>query len=165
MYNYNIGITGLAGSGKDTAADLVMEITGRHIKKSFAEKLKNICVELGWDGFKDEKGRKLLQNRGMTLREYDADGWVNLLHKTLHPSQFYVIPDVRFVNEINYIQNNGGKVIKITRPSLTLTETHNHISEAGQKDLVADYEIVNDGSIEELKARIKVALDTFETLK
>lgn len=152
----NIGVTGLAGSGKDTLADILLNHTEKYVKASFAMRLKEMCTHFGWDGQKDEKGRKLLQTIGMALREYSANSWVDILDKYLkenHPDKFYIFTDVRFKNECDYIKNNGGIIIRIERPSLVLSEAHRHISEAGQKEITPDYTLVNEGSIHDLKVK------------
>ena len=155
--NFNIGITGLAGSGKDTLADILVAHTDKYIKASFAMKLKEVCLNFGWDGQKDDSGRKLWQTIGMAVREYSPNGWVNILDKYLksnHPDKQYVFTDVRFKNEADYIKANKGIIIRVTRPSLVLSEAHRHISEAGQSEITPDYTIVNDGSLTDLQNKL-----------
>jgi dephospho-CoA kinase len=151
----NIGITGLAGSGKDTLADILVSLSaGKYAKASFAGVLKRICTELGWDGAKDSRGRKLLQNMGMLLREYDEDTWIKLLDKSLDKNKYYVVPDVRFKNEAAYIRDNQGIIIRVSRPDLELSDTHKHVSEFGQTEIQEDYLVINDGDLENLKKEL-----------
>jgi len=60
-----IGITGKAGSGKSTvAACLMAELRNRFYparRLAFADPLKSICRQMGWNGVKDKRGRRLLQ--------------------------------------------------------------------------------------------------------
>jgi hypothetical protein len=102
-----IGLAGYAGSGKDTAAD-VLEALGWE-RRAFAGALKDLATRIGWDGAKDEPGRRLLQELGVGCREVlGADVWVNALMATLEgPS---VIVDVRFPNEVDTIRDHGGIV-------------------------------------------------------
>jgi hypothetical protein len=158
LFAFNVGVMGLAGSGKDTVGDILAESLYAYNKISFAEKLKAVCQDLGWDGNKDDRGRALLQTVGMALRIYDPEAWVKILTKKIDPYKRYVFTDVRFKNEADYIRKNGGIVLKIVRPSLELSETHKHISEAGQSEITPDYEVVNDGTIEDLKVKIYVII-------
>lgn len=154
---FDIGITGLAGSGKNTLADVIdLEV---YIQVSFAHTLKTVCKDyLGWDGQKDEKGRKLLQTIGMALREYNPDTWINLLENNLYyyreDKYHFIYTDVRFKNETDYIRNNGGIIIRVVRPSLELSDMHNHVSEAGQADIKEDYTVINDGTIDDLRKKV-----------
>jgi hypothetical protein len=154
-FNFNVGVMGLAGSGKDTVGDILENsLIYTYTKVSFAEKLKDVCKELGWDGNKDQKGRALLQTIGMALRVYDPEAWVKILDKKIDSKRSYVFTDVRFKNEAEYIRKNGGIVLKIERPSLVLSEAHKHISEAGQSEIAPDHVVGNDGTIEDLKNKI-----------
>lgn len=57
----------------------------------------------------------------------------------------WLIPDVRFINEVKAIESNGGLVIRVTRPGHT--ETGNHASEISLDRHDFEYNIVNDGSL------------------
>ena len=60
-----------------------------------------------------------------------------------------VIPDVRYEHDIRAIRQKGGVTIKITR-----TSGPRHDFEFGIDSLEADYEISNDGTVEEFKTKI-----------
>jgi len=148
----HIGLIGLAGSGKDTAAD-ALEKT--HYRFAFAGKLKSLARLFGWDGQKDERGRALLQELGMAGRRYDQDIWVNVVKRHLGSEMLryqLVSTDVRFQNEADYVRSIGGIVVRIVRPGQI---AQNHESELKQCEVAADIEIVNDGSIEDLHNKIK----------
>lgn len=150
----DIGLIGLAGSGKDTIADIICAELN-YKRASFAAALKQICFEMGWNGDKDAKGRKLLQDVGMAFRAYDDNIWVNKTSSHLDDQSTYVFTDVRFSNEAHYIKTSrNGIIIRVVRPELKLSETHQHISESGQKDIEADYNVINDGTIEDLRKLI-----------
>jgi hypothetical protein len=156
---FNIGLIGLAGSGKDTAAAIICK-TSKHKQLSFATRLKDICLSLGWDGKKDERGRKLLQDMGMTFRDYHADTWINEIDKAIDKSGCYVFADVRFSNEADYIKNQlNGVIIRVVRPDLEITKTHKHISEAGQDQIPVDYDVLNDGSFEDLEKALELVIN------
>ena len=69
-------------------------------------------------------------------------------------AQRWVIPDVRFPNEADAIRNQGGVIVKVTRPSLESTDTHD--SETSVDLVEGDYYIVNDGSLDDLQRKVDV---------
>ena len=78
--------------------------------------------------------RQLLQLVGTDwFREAFSDCWVNALANTAHSLKteldvgVLLVPDVRFRNELKYIQANGGLVIRFNRAPFG--ETDKHISE------------------------------------
>ena len=132
-----IGICGLIGSGKGTVADILVE--QGFTKVSFADKLKDgVSTIFGWDrnlleGDTDESRqwreqpddfwsnetkmevtpRLVLQLFGTDCMRngFDDGVWVSLIKKQIleNPGQ-YVIPDVRFENEIKMIRDIGGEI-------------------------------------------------------
>jgi hypothetical protein len=178
-----IAFTGLAGSGKDTAANYLIENHG-YQKMSFAATLKDaIAIIFGWprdllEGITDESRkwrdekdewwskrlnmyispRKVLQIWGTELcrQHFHPDIWIASLERQLSQlpkTAKVVITDCRFENEAAIIRNIGGRVIHIRR-SLTITK-ENHISESGIKLEKNDILIDNIGSIESLHNKIE----------
>ena len=147
MKHIDVGFIGLAGAGKDTAALALVAHGWRRV--AFADKLKSLAFYFGWDGCKDEKGRKLLQDLGMAARAYNDDFWIIQAFRTAlenwHPN---VYTDVRFQNEADYIRGRGGIIIRIKKPEQISSSTHE--SELNQYDIVADYDVVNEGTVEDL---------------
>lgn len=136
-----IGITGLAGAGKSYAATWFKLRTGGEIW-SFAAEIKRIAATMGWNGEKDIRGRKLLQDLGSIGREYDRQCWVNRM-PTDRP---VIIDDVRYINEAAAIRSVGGIIIRIERPGLT---PMNHSSEIEQSHITPDYTVANNRRLEE----------------
>ena len=70
-------ITGKAGCGKDTAFKIIKKYATRLVKRyAFADPLKDIAYKAGWDGIKDEKGRKLLVSLGKAINQYQKNFFV-----------------------------------------------------------------------------------------
>ena len=139
-----IGICGLIGSGKGTVADILVD--QGFTKVSFADKLKDgVSTIYGWDramleGDTDESRtwreqrddfwsaetkmevtpRLVLQLFGTDCMRngFDDGVWVSLLKKTIldNPDN-YVVPDVRFENEIAMLRDIGGEVWEVQRGS------------------------------------------------
>ena len=138
-----IGFVGFIGSGKDTAADYLVNFHGFR-RDSFANTLKDaVAAVFGWD-------RVLLEGRTKEAREWREqrdEWWSNRLGKDITPRhilQYWgtevcrqgfhddiwiaslenkmrktgdniVISDVRFPNEIKSIKAAGGKVVRVVR--------------------------------------------------
>lgn len=152
----NIGLIGLAGSGKDTAAKALIKLGYRRL--AFADELKSLAFYFGWDGEKNEAGRTLLQELGMAARRYNARFWIQYLNKQIVREQLkepFVFTDVRFQNEVDYIRSKDGIIVRIVRPGQI---AENHESELKQSEVAADIEIVNDGSIEDLHNKIRAII-------
>ena len=154
MKPIDVGFIGLAGAGKDTAALALIAHGWRRV--AFADKLKSLAFYFGWDGCKDEKGRKLLQDLGMAARAYNCDFWINQAFLNVHKMRVALIPcvytDVRFQNEADYVRGRGGIIIRIKKPKQISSDSHE--SELNQYDIVADYDVVNEGTIEDLHKKI-----------
>ena len=140
-----IGICGFIGSGKDTAADYLVDFY-EFQRDSFAASLKDIVAAVfGWDrsllegrtsearewreqidpwwadrlGIKDLTPRWVLQYWGTEVcrRSFHNDIWIASLENRLRRSENtnIVISDCRFPNEVTAIKKSGGKVIRIVR--------------------------------------------------
>lgn len=161
-----LGIHGFAGSGKDTAAD-VLAADG-WLRRALADAMKHICQDLfDWDperlwgpsakrnevdpkwGFSARDALVPLGTEwGRTLNE---DLWIRVLCARLPKETDVVITDVRFQNEVDFIAARGGATIEILRPGVGPGA---HASEAG--GLVRlDGSVRNDGSIDDLHRRVR----------
>ena len=141
-----IGICGFIGSGKDTAADYLVNFHG-YRRESFASSLKDAVASVfGWDRmmlegrttqsrewreqrdawWSDRLDREItprwvLQHWGTeVIREgFHNDMWIASLENKIRTSKdSIVITDCRFPNEIQAIQAQGGKIIWVQRGPL-----------------------------------------------
>lgn len=78
---------------------------------SFAYPVKKIARLMGWDGKKDERGRKLLQTLGTECgKAYDKDMWSRILFDNMIPGResfpfdVIAIDDWRFPSELGYVR-------------------------------------------------------------
>jgi len=199
--NNVIGICGLIGSGKGTVADILVE-NHNYQKLSFADKLKDgVASVFGWDrelleGDTDrsriwrektdefwttETGREITPRLVLQLFGTDCmrngffDGiWVSLVKQHIldNPDANWVIPDVRFPNEVNMIQSVKGEVWQVVRGDLpawfldmrdnNVQPTDVHPSEWAwiQPDEEFNKIMHNNGTLQELE---KLVLDELTT--
>ena len=141
-----IGICGFIGSGKDTAADYLVNFHG-YRRESFASSLKDAVANVfGWDRqmlegrttqsrewreqrdewWSNRLGREItpryvLQHWGTeVIRDgFHDDMWIASLENKIRTSRDnIVITDCRFPNEIKAIRAQGGRIIWIQRGPL-----------------------------------------------
>jgi hypothetical protein len=74
----------------------------------------------------------------------------------------WVITDMRFPNEMEAVVEKGGITIRVVRPG---TVTGDHPSETALDDAAFDYEIINDGSMEELVSKVRSILVKEEIIR
>jgi len=197
-----IGLVGFIGSGKGTVGD-ILEVHG-FTKDSFAKPLKDACsIMFGWprellegdtevsrkwreepDSFWSEKfgysftPRLALQLMGTEAGRnvFHQDVWViSLLNRA--KGKDVVVTDVRFKNEINYIQQNGGVIVRVRRGEepdwyklaedaaagfssaiMGMRVIGIHQSEWDWVGSEFNYTIDNDGTVNELGNKVKELL-------
>lgn len=184
------GMTGLKRSGKDTCGkrlvdnhgfvrvafadslkEACIEIFGFSKEQVYGDDLKEVV-----DDYWGYSPREVLQKVGTELfRKYISyedvlpkigkDIWIRTVERKIinlakQGYTKFVVTDVRYPNELEFLNNSEFKTknIKIQRPSLeeneNSDETKLHVSEAFIKSLKCDHEIVNNGTIDELYQEI-----------
>jgi hypothetical protein len=163
-----VGISGKAQSGKDTVGAILVNKHG-FIRVASADALKRIAMRtFNWDGAKDARGRKFLQDLATAVRGYDPDFWINITFQEIERQQKnnntyplqehdFVITDVRYTNEADYLKKAGAILLRIERGGIELFD---HESETQLDNYEGfDYLISNNGTIEGLEERVAVILD------
>ena len=200
-----IGLVGFIGSGKGTAGDILKDLG--FIPVSFAGLVKDVtAVMFDWprhllEGDTDESRlfretpdaywsskqgydftpREALQKIGTECGRdvFHTDFWILALEKKLDKNKNYVITDVRFPNEMDWITKTGGFVFEIQRGNNPvwydkLTDTlfdrnkaeymstfNIHYSEWAWVGEEVDAIILNNGSVEDLKTNIVEVLTSY----
>ncbi len=180
-----IGIVGFARVGKDTVGDYLVSQHGFTRLASAdllrdvlyganplipvanawpagpAHRLQKLVDAIGWERAKveDPEVRRLLQDLGTegVRRVLGADTWINetLKRAALIPGPV-VITDTRFPNEAELTRQEGGKTWRIDRPGVG--PVNGHASERFIMDIKVHHVIDNDGTLEDLYARVDAAL-------
>lgn len=179
-----IGITGKLHSGKDTVAEYLVENLPKAVKRSFADALKEIGMNVfGFsmeqmydqkekevvDPFWGVSGRKWCQDFGTILREcYDVNVWVRIMEKYVCNHQndcsVLIIPDVRYDNEADFILQHEGIVLKVNRnPDSTVDEViRTHTSENGIAFSKISLAIDNNGTFDDLYKQLDKLIKEFQ---
>ena len=161
-----IGLSGLKGSGKSTAANFLVE--DGFVKMSFAEPIKRMlaCVGLSSEElYGDRKQEPSYILDGKTPRyamqtlgtEWGRDLispniWVNIIKNGIKElgGNFIVIDDCRFPNEIAMILDMKGIIVYIDRDG----EVGDHASEREVKSLHRNITVENKSSLVDLQEAV-----------
>jgi hypothetical protein len=202
-----VGLLGFIGSGKGTAGDILKDMGFTPL--SFAKGVKDVAAEMfGWprhllegdteasrkwreqpDQFwskefgKEFTPRLALQLMGTEVGRdvFHEDFWVIKMKRYImsNPEQNFVITDVRFGNEMQFVHDQGGILIEIQRgikphwydiaikanrgdqraESFMLNQSGIHESEWRWIGGHIDYIIENDGTLEDLKKKVTKKLE------
>lgn len=176
---HTVALTGFARSGKDTVAEILGRGWG-YQRLALADPLrdglyalnpivfadayghvyrvKDVVDECGWDEAKKRpEVRTLLQRMGTEFgrKVFGDDIWVDtLLAKAdaLPSGTRVVVTDCRFDNEARRLGQAGALVVRVTRPGVG--PVNDHASDRGLSDMLVDYEIVNDGTLDDLAGKV-----------
>ncbi len=185
-----IGISGRKYSGKDTLGDYLVKHHG-YIRLAFADALKEATKNIfGFtdeqvygdkkeevDPFWNISAREVLQFLGTNifrnnikeiLPNVGNDLWIYVVKRKIlqkleeDQNAKFVITDVRFPNEVEFIKSMGGMTIKLKRDT-EKNQFYNHESEMQIDKLDTTYEFDNNKTKEDLFANLNSIL--FENLK
>jgi len=174
-----IGLCGYAGSGKDTAAQGLIELGWQRV--SFADpiremalaidpwiepwnnsgRLSNIVREYGWEVAKNSfpEVRRLLQRIGTEAGRdiLGQDVWLDVAERKMIQAECdqcpgVVITDMRFENERIMLGDWKATFVRISRPGVG--PVNEHQSDQLLASFEVDHEIVNDGDEAKLQAAL-----------
>ena len=168
-----IAITGRMRSGKDTVADILQEQseTGFTVYR-FADGITDIIQQYFPLAAQSGKPRQHYQVIGQSLRQLDENVWVNTLHRKRQQAPLYenqLITDLRQPNEVLYCKQQKFTIIKVvaddkvraTRAELAGDvwdySSMQHPTEVAVDSIAPDYLIENNGSMDELVAKVTAA--------
>ncbi|MCU6709326.1 hypothetical protein M6D81_11470 [Paenibacillus sp. J5C_2022] len=176
----NIALTGPLRSGKDEIGNRLCQRHG-YVRFAFGDGIKDVCRRLYPDRFADKAGnrkkpRALLQGVGQALRQFDEDIWVRQCFAEIEDSQGIaghygiveraVITDLRQPNEYERCRAEGFVIIRVKaaaglriQRAVESSDTFaaadlTHETEQHTDGFDVDYEIVNDGTLDELYRRV-----------
>lgn len=171
-----IALCGRLRSGKDTVGNHLYIKYG-FSTVAFGDALKkNAHATFPWVG-EFSKPRALYQQFGQLMRQIDPDVWIKHAERAVNGAIDFrvntgadqvgvVITDLRQPNEYEWAKANGFSIIRVTaqdedrilRANVagdSFTEADlEHETESHIDGFTVDYEIVNDGSVDDLKRKI-----------
>jgi hypothetical protein len=126
---------------------------------------REALAQRGDDGAKRSvpEVRRFQQEVGRVMRRiFGADFWVDQVDRKISETDgSVVVPDVRFLNEIDMIEHHGGFVVRVDRPGYEALE---HVTD---QELLGydgwDYILDNDADLEQLHQRVDSMIDLIET--
>jgi len=177
-----IGISGKAGSGKDTVYNMMEEMYASKkimMNVKFAKALKDKAgglLEVDPEMFESQefKASKIpTSEEEMTYRDFlllfgtevmrrvDPNYWVNIAMKDAELFEQYaytpVFTDVRFPNELQAIKDVGGIILRV---DMVGNEGVDHISDSALDDAQFDYRITaKKGDLEHLEESVKAFMN------
>ena len=119
-----IAISGKMCSGKSFCAKMIKKKYNQVEVLSFAGKLKEVTHDLFFDKFVNveslehtisqmHKNRRLYVDIGQSMREIDPMVWINHVIRDSNDLRFVVVDDLRFKNEMNALQKDGWKIVRL----------------------------------------------------
>lgn len=154
-----IVINGAATVGKSTFISLCHEIDPRVIETSTIDFVKEIALQAGWDGVKNQRGRRLLSDIKDALERYDdvpnkkIDEFIQL-----HPDNIIFV-NAREPHNIQYYKDKyNALTILVTNTNAKIIKG-NHADEDVYNYKYYDFTIRNEGTVTELKDKAKIFMD------
>jgi hypothetical protein len=149
-------------------------LTGIPIEKFEDQEFKKSELGPEWDTVVESNeqwyGETGYVRRPMTVRSFlqklgtesvrnglHPNTWINALFADLKEDSKWIITDVRYPNEYEAIKQRGGIMIRVNRGEQSKDA---HISETALDDFKFDFVIENNGSLDELKERVKDVLES-----
>jgi hypothetical protein len=165
-----IGLSGYARTGKDTVAKILVEEHG-YTRVAYADQLRELTLRVdpyvttagtrlsvvigqyGWERAKDTfpEVRRLLQVIGVGVRDVVGTGaWVEAAYRKMADQEGrYVLPDVRFPNELALVRDLNGLTVRVHRPGYG--PVNDHISETALDGERFGAEVWNSEGLELLR--------------
>lgn len=180
-----IALTGALRSGKDLSADILRAHYG-FSRFAFGDALKRTAHEVFPWVDRESKPRALYQQYGQLMREIDPDVWVRHTERAIEAhieimagihgdtDIGIVVTDLRQPNEEKWCRENGFTIIRVKAQSALRIaraqqagddfslEDLTHDTESHTDGFAVDFEVVNDGSVDELKRQIDAIMEAIK---
>ena len=157
-------INGMARAGKDTFCKFVSEFYPNTYHFSIVDSVKRQALQLGWDGVKDEKGRKFLCELKRITDEYDDRNFQivkDVIERlNVESDNMVYLVDMREPQDIERARKElNAKVVFIK--NLNVPIINSNYADAGVFDINYDIEIDNSGTLDDLKDKAKDFIDKY----
>ena len=158
-----IVINGSGTVGKSTFISLCHKIDPSVIETSTVDFVKEIALQAGWNGIKNEAGRKFLSELKDAMEHYHdipntkVDEFIEA-----HPDSIIFVNAREPHNVQHYVDKYGAVTVMVINPNATQVQG-NH-ADVGVYDYIYDYYIENSGDLETLKESAKNFLDILKNV-
>ena len=148
-------INGSGGCGKDTVISFISEVRSV-INYSSVDSVKDIAKLIGWNGGKTEKDRKFLSDLKLLTTEYN-DMPFNCMKNCVdifinHTNSTFLFLHIREPKEIDRaVKEFNAKTLLIK--NFNVKEIKTNMADANVNNYKYDYEILNNGTLEDLKEK------------
>lgn len=120
------------------------------------------------DKYKDKNGKPLtyrqaLLDIGSYGRSYDDNMWLNILNmdaNNFKNNGAYLVSDVRFLIEFNYLKNAGFYMVRVKRNNISVINDPSETEQDKIPDSEFDYIINNNSTIEELSNEVVLIINS-----
>lgn len=149
-------VNGYPQSGKDTFIDFCLDTLPNSVKHSTVDTIKKVAKLLGWDGVKDEKGRKFLSNLkylSINFNDWPFEEVIELIKLGGYDYIFTLVREPLEIEKLyKFCKDNNIEFIHIfiTRPKSCIFD-----NEADRLITLLPYSIVinNTSTLEDLKQK------------
>ena len=158
-----IALIGRMRSGKDTVGRYLVNRYG-FTRYALGDGVRFLCKILYPDIVVQGKPRYLYQTVGQAMREIDPDVWIKYMSRNIERDNLenIVVTDVRQPNEFDTLRQAGFYMVRVNARHLTrinrlgacgdaFTKAEmNHETESYVDSFAVDYELYNDGNLDDL---------------
>lgn len=140
--------------------DVVSTLTGLPISLTESTEGKAVFIEKA-----GKTVGKILQDVGSALKKVVHDEvWIDAAMCNVRPDENLIFSDVRFPKELETVKKRNGVVIEVRRcGSVEMNPLAGrstlHESETALKDCEVDYVIENNGTVDDLRAQVRILLE------
>ena len=160
-----IALAGYATAGKSTIAALFQSRNPGFRRHSFAKPLKEMAdpvlddmgLPLVSDGsHAKEQRRPFYVFLGRVMRNAQPNYWVRKLANALPSAYDILIDDLRYANEAEWVVQNRGLVVYVSRPGVKAANAEEWTSIGRMCDIFHPQELLNDDTPESAAGRLEM---------
>jgi dephospho-CoA kinase len=155
IYMKLIVINGMAGVGKDQFVSYAKNSDAAVYNCSCVDRIKELALTIGWDGIKDEKGRRLLSDLKDTMERYNDLPFQSIIRdiEFITANEAYTDDIIIFIHarepkDIQRWKDEHNAKSLLIRRAAAETEHDNH-ADQNVFDYDYDYVYSNDGDLQQ----------------
>jgi len=156
-----IVINGSGGSGKDTLVEVIKDILNENIivkNISSIDPIKEIAKKIGWNGKRNNEGRRLLSDLKDAMTRYNDLSFNYIRHEITVMDfcslEYLIFIHIRECDEIKRIVDYYSNVTTLLIKRSNMEKFFNH-ADMNIENYNYDYVIKNDGNLDCLKNNAK----------